>query len=98
MNNFYIVNDFDKPDKKHIVIDIGDNRCEYIHPDLESWGWLNLDSDASTLVDFGFNIQEKDGTFYFNLENDSVIKYSDGNIRHWQGEKSFSIKIPTEEQ
>ena len=93
--NFYIVNDVDRPDARHVVQVVNETtrECEYLHEDLRDWGTMVLPDDAATLADFGFRVKIVGNTAKFRKCLGSVAKYKDGKSRPWQGENYFELKL-----
>jgi hypothetical protein len=95
MSGFYIVNDFDKPDERHVaqVVEVG--KAQYLHEDLRGFGSLQVDPKwSSTMEAFGFDVDILNGIAHFSLVRDSIATYNDGKPRQWQGrKKTFTLKM-----
>ena len=102
--NFYIVNDFDRPDERHVVQIVGKNKKhgypegEYIHDSLTDWckksgHRLCVRKSSTPLSAFGFDLTIDDGYATFTLVSGSVARYRDGRPRRWQGRSSFTLKL-----
>ena len=93
-SDFYIVNDVDRPEARHVVQATGDGReCEYLHEELRDWGTMTLSEDAATLADFGFRVKIEHGQAHFRKYLGSFAKYKDGRTRLWQGESYFVLRL-----
>ena len=92
MNNFYIVNDVDRPEQRHVTI-LRDGKLHYVHPELSKWGGMSMRDESTSMQDFGFTVTEAGGFVTFVLNNECVAKYRDGTSRKWQGCTNFTIDI-----
>ncbi len=90
---FYIVNDVDRPDDRHVAQFVKDDELEYLHPDLRDWGRLDLEESHATLDEFGFNVVIKEGEATFKKVRESIARYRDGKKRNWQGEYNFTLHV-----
>ena len=91
-NMFYIYDNFDRPYEKLVMIKEGD-QLSYINHNLKTeYGSLPISDSSTPLEDFGFEIKEENGVYYFSLKNESRAKYENGEKREWQGAKEFTIK------
>lgn len=96
MKNLYIANAFDKPCHK-LIAKLEGGFLHYIHPSLKDYGPVFYAEDQAELVeDFGIKIETEtlsSGQIILRGEKvkDSVVTYSDGKIREWQGSSSFSF-------
>ena len=83
---FVIVNDFDRPSEKFIAELAEDGLYYYIHPELRSrWAKQGLSGTlATSLEDFGMEVNIEGDVFYCHYENESKAKYQDGRQRFWQ--------------
>ena len=93
---FVIVKDFDRPSEKFIAELAEDGLYYYIHPELRSrWAKQGLsEMRATSLEDFGMEVNIEDDVFYCHYENESKAKYPDGRQRFWQGEPRFNFRYP----
>ena len=102
MKEFYIVNDVDRPDERHVVERFIGRKGAYIHPDLRKWndnnGYFQIVSGCTNIKDFGFSIEIIKNTntgikdrVTFNKTGPSTATYKDGRKRPWQGKNSFSL-------
>ena len=97
MNEYYIINEIDRPDADHVVQKINDRgECCYISERLKKWATLQLRDNSTNMKDFGFDIDEiiKSGikVTMFTKQRASKATYRDGEIRQWQGEPVFTLK------
>lgn len=91
--NFYILNDVDRPDARH-VIQIVDDHAEYLHEDLRDWGDLRLPNESSSDLElFGFDVAIVGGFAHFTQVKESSATYQDGKPRKWQGNKEFILRL-----
>lgn len=95
MAKFYIVNDFDKPDERHVAqMTDKDGVAEYLHEDLRDFGPVKVDSAwRATLEAFGFEVEILNGIAHFSQVRDSDATYYDDKPRQWQGSKTFTLKV-----
>lgn len=103
-SGFYIVNQFDRPDERHVAQEI-EGKLYYIHPELagESQYWGMSMEEATPLEAFGlscFHAATGMGTckqiewLRCSLERPRSATYPDGKLRHWQGASEFRIDLP----
>jgi len=93
-NTFYIVNDFDRPERKLITLKI-DDLLYYVHPALQknyNFG-LEMQVNSTPIENFGLNIYSDSYEIFFEQVESTKAIYSNGEPRVWQGEFSFSIPI-----
>lgn len=90
---FFIINDMDRPYPRHVVQKIGLNLYKYIHPDLSNHPEMERESGTSSLKDFGFEWTIKNGVATFVKTKGTIVQYSDGTQRNWQGEFKFHLPI-----
>jgi len=88
--NFFIINDFDKPYEKLVMVKDGD-LLRYIHPENKSCSPVNICKESTDLKEFGFDIFVVDGIARFVQSRPSTATYRDGKPRSWQGAKEFEI-------
>ena len=91
----FIVNDFDRPDERHIAEQRPDGKFYYVHPDLRDikdyWG---MTPDRPTpLEDFGIRTISRLGVLTGALTDRSIATYRDGRPRKWQGSSPFSFPL-----
>lgn len=95
MNNFYIVNEFDRPCEKLIAEMWADGKLHYVHPELRKGGrdYGGMSPDwATSLAEFGVEVKIENGFFKGEVVRDSSALYEDGGVRRWQGSTSFRFK------
>jgi hypothetical protein len=97
---FYIINDVDRPDQRHVCQTINKDNLEYIHHDLKNWNadigypfTLTYNKQATNLLTFGFDITIKKGKAEFTKVRSSRAKYKDGTHRPWQGSTIFTLDL-----
>lgn len=90
---FYIINDIDRPDEKHVaqILDNQIDRAEYLSHELRDWGELTVTDKSANIIDFGFDITFKNGIASFEKTGESVATYEDGSHRAWQGSTRFGL-------
>ncbi|MDR2674942.1 MAG: hypothetical protein LBC18_08775 [Opitutaceae bacterium] len=90
---FYIVNEFDRPDKQFICERAGDLLyyfSEYLRLRFPKGFTLER---ATPVEEFGFDITAVGkGLFKFEKVRSSTATYRDGKPRQWQGDESFTLK------
>jgi hypothetical protein len=89
--SLFIVNDFDRPDHKHLTIRKEDGLLYYVHPEMEKWKGMSVDR-ATPLEDFGVTCHVELGILHGILTDESSrATYRDGRPRRWQGPERFSF-------
>ena len=83
-HRLYIVNDVDRPDKRHIAYRVTPRRLRYIEIDWPPMSFIV--NRATPLADFGFSFQEIPMGLLCTLTTQSRAKYHDGKTRDWQGD------------
>ena len=86
----FIVNDFDRPDHRHLTIRNEDGLLYYIHPELEKWKGMSV-TTATPLEAFGIMHTIEGDLITGELLHPSVATYRDGRPRKWQGPIKFSF-------
>ena len=79
-NKYYIVNDTDRPDQRHVA-QLTEDGLVYLHPGLSDWQTMSMRSESTPVEDFGFRITEDGDHVRFELAGLSAAKYRDGKIR-----------------
>ena len=91
---FYIVNDCDRPDERHITQLMPDGvSIEYIHEGLRDWGIMKSSSKNTPMEDFGFDFVINGLFVTFSKARDSAACYPDGKHRKWQGRDNFILRL-----
>lgn len=94
---FYILNNVDRPDPKHVVQSISETELVYISEELKGWedrfGNFSFCSETTNLTQFGFAIEIIDDKAVFIKTKPSTAKYSNGSRRLWQGEDKFVLRL-----
>ena len=93
---FYIVNDIDKPCKRHVTQQINkEGVLMYLDKELQSLYKLKLNKRSTSLKDFGFDyeIDMESGIVKFVMSNDSIAEYPDGKTRKWQDKTEFECEL-----
>lgn len=94
---FYILNNIDKPEPRHVAQSISKTELVYIHEELRNWesryGAFNFREETTNMQDFGFDIEIIDDMAVFVKVKSSEAKYTDGGNRHWQGEYNFVLRL-----
>lgn len=92
---FYILNDFDRPEDEMLVYRKTNGCFRYAHPKhRRNKLYQNMTSrNATPVSDFGICIEIKGDTVTGMLTGKSVATYRDGRQRKWQGHESFSFKF-----
>lgn len=89
--DFYIINDMDAPDERHVVINFsGIGRYNLADDGIKGYQFGHFEN-ATKLQDFGFTIKEVSNGYYAIQDKESIAKYKDGEKRRWQGSKEFII-------
>ena len=88
---FFIINDADRPDERHVVQKIGPHQYKYIHPDLAEWRVMERHEGPTNMKDFGFTMELRHNTVHFRQTGESVAKYYGASPRQWQGEDEFVL-------
>jgi hypothetical protein len=94
-DRYYIVNEYDRPCER-MIARLENGRLYYLDPDLraEFAGGFVPDGRETELSRFGLYLTTyRDNLVGLKIRS-SMVTYQDGKIRHWQGKKSFSIKLP----
>lgn len=93
MSEFYIVNDFDRPDERYIAQRRENGKFYYVHPSLiGDKRYHGMTPDRPTPIeDFGIVVEIGGGFFRGRVINSSGATYRDGRPRQWQGEKQFKF-------
>ncbi len=87
----FIVNDYDRPDHRHITIQKADGLLYYLHPDLERWKGMNV-TRPTPVEDFGIQCHVELGILHGVLVDELArATYRDGRPRRWQGPVRFSF-------
>lgn len=93
-HEFFIVNDADRPDERHITILSGAADLNYIHPDLRDWGTMSLRDCSTNVKEFGFVTTESGGFVTFKRTAACRAVYDDGRKpRLWQGDDHFTMNL-----
>lgn len=98
--NYYIVNEIDRPYKKHVAGEYN-GKLYYLWRGLESsykeYDGMGLDR-ATPIEDFGFEVEERDepcNDVIFVQRKESIARYKCRNgeekIRKWQGDWNFCL-------
>ena len=95
-NQLFIVNDFDRPQAKHIARQGRHGKFFYVHPLLRNVKQFHgmTPTDPTPVSDFGISLEIRDGAIYGKLDRESVATYRDGKPRKWQCESEFKITLP----
>jgi hypothetical protein len=88
----FIVNDFDRPDHKHLTIRKEDGLLYYIHPELEKWKGMSV-TTATPLEAFGITCHYEHDVLHGVLDGGPTATYRDGRPRRWQGQPRFSFTM-----
>lgn len=94
-NKLYIVNDFDRPDERHIAAMREDGKLYYIHPylrDVECYKGMSA-KEATPVINFGIDLSIADNLLHGVESQKSIAQYSDGRTRRWQGDKEFWVEL-----
>ena len=86
---YYIVNNCDRPCMRHVTVKRGD-KFYYLHHELQNHGAMTPQHPTS-LMEFGFEVEELPGGLLFKKTGHSVAVYYGGGRRHWQGETRFVL-------
>lgn len=87
---FYIINDVDCPDSRHVVVaEDGIGRYNLIGG-LVDYQFINFEN-ATKLKDFGISIKKVSNGWICTKDRISIAKYKDGQPRQWQGELEFIV-------
>lgn len=91
---YAILNEIDRPDRR-MVVQIIDGKAYYMsraeEPGMKAYDGMQPRTNTTSLEDFGFNILEREFQVDFTKTRDSVARYSDGQVREWQGPVEFSL-------
>lgn len=93
MNEFFIVNDFDRPEERNLAA-YRDGRYYYVHPFHEGrFREGMISSTATKISDFGVLIKVVGEEVKGEVVKESIATYpSDGSQRRWQGGHEFLFK------
>ncbi len=90
--DFYIVDDYDRPEAEQIARRRRDGTYCYIHPKHRNKPEFKRmrPKRPTPLAEFGVFVQITDGIFYGTVIRESTATYAqDGKPRRWQGTKEF---------
>jgi len=91
---YAILNTIDRPYAR-LVVEIIGNKAYYmsraLEPGLKQYDGMELRHDTTGLEEFGFNFEDNGHSVTFTKVRDSVAKYSNGEIREWQGQAYFTL-------
>ena len=88
LDKLYIINETDRPCMHLICREIG-NKMIYVSEHFRRrYPNLQKSESTSSLIDFGFTYDNG----VYSLKNKSIVKYSNGKPRVWQGKTSFTYK------
>lgn len=91
-DQFWIVNDMDRPTPHLITEKRADGLLHYIDPGLLNHPPMGA-SEATRLIDFGIDLYLHDDTLSGFVVRESKATYGDGKQRKWQGPTHFTIPI-----
>lgn len=96
MNQYFIVNTFDKPFERLIAELRQDGMLYYVHPSmLPEWEGIGLSAAESTPLEaFGLEVEVSEGKLTGRLSVPSTATYEDSRPRRWKGSSEFSFKLP----
>lgn len=96
----YIVNDFDRPEAKHLAARRKDGKFYYVHPFLRDKKEFHgmTPKRPVPLDDFGFAYKLEDGVITGHAVKASTATYEDGKLRQWQGGPAFEFKFKRKNQ
>ena len=93
--NLVIINTWDKPHPKLLMIENPNGKFVYINTDVRSRNTNEFDKlpETASLKDFGFEAQynEDKGEVEYIQTQGSVATYEDGREREWQGPTKFTF-------
>ena len=91
-NDFYIVNDIDRPEPRLIAQEL-DGALWYLNPEIRNLFPAMSTRHATRVKDFGIDLAIADGCLVGELVRESTATYPDGKPRRWQGAITFRIPI-----
>ena len=93
--NLVIINTWDKPHPKLLMIENPNGKFVYINNDIRSRHTNEFDKlpGTASLKDFGFEVKfnEEKWCAEYTQTQGSVATYADGKEREWQGPTKFTF-------
>jgi hypothetical protein len=90
---YFILNDIDRPDKRHVAYKRPDGRFNYLDRSLWQFDGM-IATHPTPIEDFGFNVVEVPPVVSFVKFHKGGAQYQDGTTRDWQGDEDFFHKYP----